>query len=78
MSPEYAVNGKFSAKSDVFSFGVLLLEIISGQKNRSFHHPDHHHSLSGHVSIPNDFVAFLFPFIAAYLMTIILGMVAVE
>ncbi|EOY12744.1 S-locus lectin protein kinase family protein, putative [Theobroma cacao] len=49
MSPEYAVNGKFSAKSDVFSFGVLLLEIISGQKNRSFHHPDHHHSLSAHA-----------------------------
>ena len=25
-----------SAKSDVFSFGVMLLEIISGQKNNSF------------------------------------------
>ncbi|XVE80245.1 hypothetical protein DITRI_Ditri14bG0124200 [Diplodiscus trichospermus] len=49
MSPEYAVHGKFSAKSDVFSFGVLLLEIISGQKVRSFCHPDHHHSLSGHA-----------------------------
>ena len=59
MSPEYAVNGKFSAKSDVFSFGVLLLEIISAQKIRSFCHPDHHHSLLGHVSIKNDFVAFV-------------------
>ncbi|XWS51982.1 hypothetical protein CRYUN_Cryun11dG0028500 [Craigia yunnanensis] len=49
MSPEYAVNGKFSAKSDVFSFGVLLLEIISGQKIRSFCHPYHHHSLLGHA-----------------------------
>ncbi|XP_022753210.1 G-type lectin S-receptor-like serine/threonine-protein kinase At4g27290 [Durio zibethinus] len=49
MSPEYAVNGKFSAKSDVFSFGVLLLEIISGQKISSFCHPDHHHSLLGHA-----------------------------
>ncbi|KAK6229549.1 hypothetical protein SCA6_018500, partial [Theobroma cacao] len=27
MSPEYAINGKFSVKSDVFGFGVLLLEI---------------------------------------------------
>ncbi|BBH01871.1 protein serine/threonine kinase [Prunus dulcis] len=27
MSPEYAIDGKFSMKSDVFSFGVLLLEI---------------------------------------------------
>ncbi|XVF70449.1 hypothetical protein PTKIN_Ptkin11bG0162600 [Pterospermum kingtungense] len=49
MSPEYAANGKFSAKSDVFSFGVLVLEIISGQKISSFYHPDHHHGLSGHA-----------------------------
>ncbi|XP_022875805.1 receptor-like serine/threonine-protein kinase SD1-8 [Olea europaea var. sylvestris] len=27
MSPKYIVDGKFSVKSDVFSFGVLLLEI---------------------------------------------------
>eukprot|EP00257_Ricinus_communis_P022141 XP_015581791.2 putative receptor-like protein kinase At4g00960 [Ricinus communis] len=36
MAPEYALHGQFSVKSDVFSFGVLLLEIISGQKNTSF------------------------------------------
>jgi serine/threonine protein kinase len=33
MAPEYAMFGQFSIKSDVFSFGVLVLEIISGQKN---------------------------------------------
>ncbi|XP_031738212.1 G-type lectin S-receptor-like serine/threonine-protein kinase At1g11330 isoform X2 [Cucumis sativus] len=33
MSPEYAMQGQFSEKSDVFSFGVLLLEIISGRRN---------------------------------------------
>jgi len=32
MSPEYALDGLFSVKSDVFSFGVVLLEIISGKK----------------------------------------------
>ncbi|MED6134158.1 hypothetical protein PIB30_034686 [Stylosanthes scabra] len=37
ISPEYALQGLFSEKSDVFSFGVLLLEIISGRKNSSFH-----------------------------------------
>ncbi|XP_030938601.1 putative receptor-like protein kinase At4g00960 isoform X2 [Quercus lobata] len=36
MSPEYVMHGQFSVKSDVFSFGVLLLEIISGRKNSSF------------------------------------------
>lgn len=40
MSPEYAMGGRFSEKSDVFSFGVLLLEIISGKKNSSFYHDE--------------------------------------
>ncbi|XP_059635954.1 uncharacterized protein LOC132278157 [Cornus florida] len=37
MSPEYAMQGQFSVKSDVFSFGVSILEIISGKKNSSFY-----------------------------------------
>ncbi|KAF9609264.1 hypothetical protein IFM89_014458 [Coptis chinensis] len=49
MSPEYAVDGNFSVKSDVFSFGVLVLEIISGKKNRGFFHPDHELNLLGHA-----------------------------
>ncbi|GMP54890.1 hypothetical protein CsSME_00019903 [Camellia sinensis var. sinensis] len=49
MSPEYAVDGLFSIKSDVFSFGVLVLEIVSGKKNRGFYHPDHHLNLLGHA-----------------------------
>ena len=36
MSPEYAMEGLFSIESDVFSFGVLLLEIVSGKKNTGF------------------------------------------
>ncbi|KAL5730992.1 hypothetical protein ACHQM5_003761 [Ranunculus cassubicifolius] len=35
MAPEYAMRGQFSVKSDVFSFGVLVLEIISGRRNSS-------------------------------------------
>ncbi|TVU38489.1 hypothetical protein EJB05_11861, partial [Eragrostis curvula] len=38
MSPEYAMEGLFSVRSDVYSFGILVLEIVSGQKNSSFHH----------------------------------------
>ncbi|XP_059661548.1 cysteine-rich receptor-like protein kinase 15 isoform X2 [Cornus florida] len=37
MAPEYAMEGLFSVKSDVFSFGVILLEIVSGKKNSGFH-----------------------------------------
>ncbi|KAG6385518.1 hypothetical protein SASPL_154354 [Salvia splendens] len=49
MSPEYAVDGMFSVKSDVFSFGVLVLEIISGKRNRGFTLIDHRHNLLGHA-----------------------------
>ncbi|CAI8593038.1 unnamed protein product [Vicia faba] len=36
ISPEYATRGFFSVKSDVFSFGVIILETISGKKNREY------------------------------------------
>ncbi|KAL2327906.1 hypothetical protein Fmac_021333 [Flemingia macrophylla] len=36
MAPEYAFDGQFSVKSDVFSFGVLLMEIICGKKSRFY------------------------------------------
>ncbi|XP_048490539.1 receptor-like serine/threonine-protein kinase SD1-8 isoform X4 [Beta vulgaris subsp. vulgaris] len=48
MAPEYAMDGLFSIKSDVFSFGVLVLEIISGTKNRGFYNADHELNLLGY------------------------------
>jgi serine/threonine protein kinase len=33
MAPEYAMRGHYSIKSDVFSFGVLILEIVTGRRN---------------------------------------------
>ncbi|XP_075651312.1 G-type lectin S-receptor-like serine/threonine-protein kinase At4g27290 [Castanea sativa] len=49
IAPEYAIDGLFSVKSDVFSFGMLLLEIVSGKKNRGFYHPNHSLNLIGHA-----------------------------
>ena len=37
MAPEYAVDGQFSIKSDVFNFGILLLEIVCGIKTNLCH-----------------------------------------
>ncbi|KAJ9141476.1 hypothetical protein P3X46_032013 [Hevea brasiliensis] len=49
MSPEYVIFGKFSTKSDVFSFGVILLEIITGKKNNSYYQEDSHLTMIGHI-----------------------------
>ncbi|CAI0407282.1 unnamed protein product [Linum tenue] len=49
MSPEYAYLGKFSVKSDVFSFGVMLLEIVTGMKINGFSQEDPALSLIGYV-----------------------------
>ena len=51
MSTEYAMRGQFSVKSDVFSFGVLLLEIISGQKNNTFYQSANGRDLVSYVSM---------------------------
>ncbi|XP_027348569.1 G-type lectin S-receptor-like serine/threonine-protein kinase At4g03230 isoform X1 [Abrus precatorius] len=49
MSPEYALDGHFSVKSDVFSFGVVVLEIISGKRNTGFYQVEHELSLLGYA-----------------------------
>ncbi|KAF8083073.1 hypothetical protein N665_0792s0003 [Sinapis alba] len=45
MAPEYVMHGQFSFKTDVYSFGVLVLEIISGKKNSCFSNDDSMESL---------------------------------
>ncbi|KAG5235104.1 cysteine-rich receptor protein [Salix suchowensis] len=48
MAPEYTQQGHLSVKLDVFSFGVLVLEILTGKKN-SFHNGDHIEHLLSHA-----------------------------
>lgn len=42
MAPEYAMRGHYSMKSDVFSFGILMLEIISGRRSSTSFNTEHH------------------------------------
>lgn len=59
MSPEYAMQGQFSEKSDVFSFAVLLLEIVSGRRNTSLYHDEYSLTLLGYVSPLNSLSSIL-------------------
>ncbi|XP_031270575.1 cysteine-rich receptor-like protein kinase 10 [Pistacia vera] len=49
MSPEYAMHGQFSVKSDVYCFGVLVLEIITSKKNINFYQTDGAEDLMSHA-----------------------------
>lgn len=54
MAPEYALGGLFSEKSDVFSLGVILLEIVSGRRNSSFNNDEQNLNLSAYVRLLNE------------------------
>ena len=60
MAPEYAMYGQFSTKSDVFSFGVLVFEIVSGQKQNDIRYEENGEEL------PLSFVSFLFSLLHLY------------
>ncbi|XP_037494856.1 G-type lectin S-receptor-like serine/threonine-protein kinase At4g03230 isoform X2 [Jatropha curcas] len=49
MSPEYALDGLFSVKSDAFSFGIVVLEILSGRRSIGVFKPGQDSSLLSNV-----------------------------
>jgi serine/threonine protein kinase len=51
MAPEYASEGIFSIKSDVFIFGVIILEILAGKRNLGTNHCGDFINLLGYVSL---------------------------
>ncbi|XBJ20958.1 hypothetical protein VPH35_011685 [Triticum aestivum] len=40
MAPEYVMCGNYSVKSDSFSFGVMVLEIVTGRKNNDYNNSE--------------------------------------
>lgn len=36
MAPEYALLGRLTDKADVYSFGIVVLEIVSGKNNNAY------------------------------------------
>ena len=64
------MRGHFSAKSDVYGFGVLLLEIISSKKNSSFYESGQTEDLPSYVSV-NDYHIGLFLLFSIYIQYLI-------
>lgn len=54
-APEYAMTGKLTVKSDIFSFGVVLLEIVTGKKAFDVSKGQGHQSLAVWVRFTNYF-----------------------
>jgi hypothetical protein len=54
MAPEYAIHGHLTDKADIYSFCVVALEIVSGNRNRSCREEQEFYYLVDWV-IRNDF-----------------------
>ena len=51
MAPEYIAHGQLTEKVDVYSFGVLILEVVTGKPNRAIHTSENIHNLVSLVSV---------------------------
>ena len=63
MPPEYMMNGAVSTKTDIFSFGVLLLEIVSSKMNHGSYDVEHPLNLPGFVNCKYNFYPGVISFI---------------
>lgn len=62
MSPEYAYCGHVSTKSDMFSFGVIILEMVTARSNNSTYECVDSEPLLSYVGSPILTLLFLFIF----------------
>ncbi|KAL2944472.1 Cold-responsive protein kinase 1 [Bienertia sinuspersici] len=51
LAPEYALRGQLTRKADIYSFGVLLMEIVCGRCNRNRRLPPGHQHLLQRVLV---------------------------
>jgi serine/threonine protein kinase len=57
MAPEYAMRGQYSTKSDIFSFGIMVLEIVTGRRNCGLYNSEQSVDLLALVSTQQDFLS---------------------
>jgi serine/threonine protein kinase len=65
-APEYAMTGQLTIKSDIYSFGVVLLELITGRKAIDGTRPHGEQNLVSWVSLLGSFVDSLLLFRICY------------
>jgi hypothetical protein len=51
MAPEYALWGYLTYKADVYSFGIVALEIVAGKNNMKYHPNDNYVCLLDRVRL---------------------------
>jgi serine/threonine protein kinase len=59
MSPEYVMRGQYSIKSDVYSLGILVMEIVTGRRNNGSYLPEENEDLISIVSTLNNLRSYL-------------------
>jgi serine/threonine protein kinase len=64
LAPEWLTSSAISDKTDVYSYGMVLLELVSGRKNCSFRTKTHSDETSGSSSVASSTVLVYFPLLA--------------